>query len=119
MPPCRLFVIVARAAPRAVVFRRGPSEWYQVIAWDTARDVFSDGAWFKGRIYENRCDLSPDGRLLAAACGGAAVAAVPGALRARFGASEVIVTITSKTPGDQPPVFACWASTWPTALCVR
>lgn len=31
--------------------------------------------------------------LLAAACGGAAVAAVPGVLRARFGASEVIVTI--------------------------
>lgn len=31
--------------------------------------------------------------VLAAACGGAAVAAVPGALRARFGASEVIVTI--------------------------
>ncbi len=31
--------------------------------------------------------------LVAAAAGGAAVAAVPGALRARFGASEVIVTI--------------------------
>ena len=31
--------------------------------------------------------------LIAAACGGAAVAAVPGVLRARFGASEVIVTI--------------------------
>lgn len=31
--------------------------------------------------------------LMAAACGGAAVASVPGVLRARFGASEVIVTI--------------------------
>ncbi len=31
--------------------------------------------------------------VLAAACGGATVAAVPGVLRARFGASEVIVTI--------------------------
>jgi simple sugar transport system permease protein len=31
--------------------------------------------------------------ILAAACGGAAVGAVPGALKAKFGASEVIVTI--------------------------
>lgn len=27
------------------------------------RDVFVDGAWFHGRIYEDRCDLSPDGNL--------------------------------------------------------
>ena len=58
-----LFVIPARDEPVAVILRRGPSAWYHVILWDTRRDIFTHGAWFKGRIYEDRCDLSPDGRL--------------------------------------------------------
>jgi hypothetical protein len=68
--PCRLFVIPARTAPVAVILRRGPSRWSQVIAWDTHRDVFTEGAWLKGRIYEDRCDLSPDGALLLYFCHG-------------------------------------------------
>ena len=59
----RLFVIPARSAPVAVILRRGPSRWYHVIQWQTRRDAFSHGAWIKGHIYEDRCDLSPDGRL--------------------------------------------------------
>jgi len=54
-------------APRAgvaVIFRRGPSKWVEVIRWDTHNDQFERGAWFNGRIYEKRCDLSPDGELL-------------------------------------------------------
>jgi hypothetical protein len=47
----------------ALILRRGPSAWYHLILWDTARDTFEHGAWFKGRIYEERCDLSPDGDL--------------------------------------------------------
>jgi len=35
-----------------------------VIAWDTQRDTFEHGAWFHGRIYERRSDLSPDGTKL-------------------------------------------------------
>ena len=58
-----LFVIPARDEPVAVILRRGPSRWYHVILWDTRRDWFTHGAWFKGRIYEDKCDLSPDGRL--------------------------------------------------------
>lgn len=69
-PPCRLFVIPARNAPVAVVFRRGPSRYCQVIRWDMDHDEFTDGAWFKGRIYEERCDLSPDGQLLVYFCHG-------------------------------------------------
>ena len=69
-PPCRLFVIQARDVPVAAVLRRGPSRWYQVIRWDTNDDEFTDGAWFKGRIYEERCDLSPDGELLICFCHG-------------------------------------------------
>lgn len=61
--PCRLFVILAREAPRAVILRRGPTRWVQLIAWNLEDDTFEAGQWFKGRIYERRCDLSPDGRL--------------------------------------------------------
>jgi hypothetical protein len=63
-PPCRLFVIQARSAPRALILRRGPSDWYHLIRWDTDTDTFEHGAWLRGRIYEERCDLSPDGELL-------------------------------------------------------
>jgi hypothetical protein len=59
----RLFVIMAQRSPRAVILRRGPSRWYHLIRWNTAKDEFEYGAWFKGRIYEERCDLSPDGEL--------------------------------------------------------
>jgi hypothetical protein len=59
----RLFVITARDEPTAIILRRGPSDWYHLIQWHTRRDAFVHGAWFKGRIYEERCDLSPDGRL--------------------------------------------------------
>lgn len=61
---CRLYVILARSAPVAVVFRRGPSKWVQLVKWHTDRDAFEDGQWFHGRIYERRCDLSPDGSKL-------------------------------------------------------
>lgn len=58
-----LFVIPARDEPVAIILRRGPSHWYHTILWDTRHDTFTHGAWFKGRIYEDKCDLSPDGRL--------------------------------------------------------
>lgn len=59
----RLYVLMARDVPRALVLRRGPSRWYHLIAWNTRDDSFEPGAWFKGRLYEERCDLSPDGEL--------------------------------------------------------
>jgi hypothetical protein len=60
----RLFVIPARDEPVAVIFRRGPSQWYHIVQWNTRLDTFVHGAWIKGRIYEEKCDISPDGRLL-------------------------------------------------------
>ena len=63
VPPPRLAMLQARA-PVAVIFRRGPSKLVEVIRWDLERDVFERGHWFRGRIYEKRCDLSPDGELL-------------------------------------------------------
>lgn len=61
----RLYVLVARAHRRAVIFRRGPTRLVRLLAWNLAKDTIEPGQWFKGRIYERRCDLSPDGELLA------------------------------------------------------
>ena len=60
-PPCRLHFLLAREAPVGVLLRRGPSRWVRLIKWNVAEDRFEAGQWFKGRIYEKRCDLSPDG----------------------------------------------------------
>ena len=64
VPPPRLAMLQAARALVAVIFRRGPSKEVEVIRWDTERDVFERGHWFRGRIYEKRSDLSPDGELL-------------------------------------------------------
>ncbi len=58
-----LFVIMAREAKTAVVLRRGPSKQVLLIKWDLKKDSFVAGQWLKGRIYERRCDLSPNGEL--------------------------------------------------------
>lgn len=65
-PPvrARLDALLARKAPVAVLFRRGPSQWVQLITWNTRDDQFEAGQWFHGRVYERRCDLSPDGTKL-------------------------------------------------------
>ena len=60
----RVYAILARAKPIAVVFRRGPSKQVLLLTWNTATHVVTPGQWFKGRIYERRCDLSPSGERL-------------------------------------------------------
>ena len=62
--PCRLSVLLARSAPHAVVLRRGPARWVQLLKWRTDCDRFEPGQWFKGRVYDRRSDLSPDGSFL-------------------------------------------------------
>ncbi len=64
MSSCRLYVLLARNANRALIFRRGPSKQVALIGWHTRADEFEIGQWFKGRIYERRCDLSPSGHEL-------------------------------------------------------
>ena len=61
MVPPRLHVLLARASRKAVVIRRGPSRHTAVVGWDRSRDRFRLGQWLYGRIYERRCDLSPEG----------------------------------------------------------
>jgi hypothetical protein len=63
--PCRLNVYLASEAPVAAILRRGPTDWVRLSLWHTDGDVIEHGQWFAGRVYERRCDLSPDGRLFA------------------------------------------------------
>ena len=58
-----LQLLGARAARLGVVLRRGPSAWAQLARWERDGDRVTPGQWFHGRVYERRCDLSPDGRL--------------------------------------------------------
>ena len=61
---CRLSLHLARDASKAVILRKGPSEWVQLILWHTDTDIFEEGQWFRGGIYSAYGDLSPDGSLL-------------------------------------------------------
>ncbi len=62
--PARLHAVFAPENRTAVVFRRGPSKAVCTFLWDRTTDEFSIGQWLKGRIYERRSDLSPDGKYL-------------------------------------------------------
>jgi hypothetical protein len=46
-PPPRIFVITARDSDVAVIFRRGPSDWFHLLKWDMANDTFEAGAGSK------------------------------------------------------------------------
>jgi len=60
----RLYAFLAREKSTGIVLRRGPSRQVQLLKWDLASDKLTPGQWFKGRVYERRCDLSPDGEYL-------------------------------------------------------
>ena len=60
----RIYALLARSSSKAVIFRRGPSKQVLLLRWDTETDEIEEGQWLKARIYERRCDLSPDGDLL-------------------------------------------------------
>jgi len=62
--PCRISGVLAKDANQAVIFRRGPSKVTQVLLWDLNTDEVIPGQWLKGRIYDRRCDVSPDGKYL-------------------------------------------------------
>ena len=60
--PARIHPIRARSANMAVIIRRSPSKSVCMMLWDRRNDTFKLGQWLRGRIYERRCDLSPDGK---------------------------------------------------------
>ncbi len=58
----RIYALLAPNSRKAVLLRRGPSNHVRMISWDRGNDLFTPGQWLKHRVYERRCDLSPDGR---------------------------------------------------------
>ena len=60
--PARLHVLLARESKIGLVIRRGPSKSVCTVLWDRKRDTFKLGQWMRGRIYERRSDLSPNGK---------------------------------------------------------
>ena len=62
--PARLHVLLARDGRSGVVLRRGPAKSVCAVGWDRIKDRFTIGQWLRGRIYERRADLSPDGQHL-------------------------------------------------------
>lgn len=93
----RLHVLIAAEARTAVVFRRGPSKQVRMLRWDLATDRVVGGQWLSGRLYLDRCDLSPDGELLVYFCG-------------KFNAKVHAFTAVSR-----PPFFTALAF-WPERL---
>ncbi|MBA3874896.1 MAG: hypothetical protein H0X30_37695 [Anaerolineae bacterium] len=64
LPPARLFVLLAREAPVGVILRHGPTDWVQMIKWHTDTDKFEEGQWLHAKVFDRRCDLSPDGQFV-------------------------------------------------------
>lgn len=57
----RIHLLAAQKAPVVIVLRRKPTRVFHVLRWNTRTDALEAGSWFSGRIYEKRCDVSPDG----------------------------------------------------------
>ena len=58
----RLHVLVPAKSDMAVVIRRGPSKHTLVLSWNTTTGEVKPAQWLKGRIYERRSDIAPDGK---------------------------------------------------------
>lgn len=96
--PARIFALLARQEPVGVIFRRGPSKQVMLIKWNTRKDTFEYGQWLKGRVYERRCDLSPNGKLLI------------------YFAASMKPPLCSWTAVSKPPYFTALAL-WPKGDC--
>ncbi len=62
--PARLHILLAQEGRYGVIIRRGPSKQTHFIGWDRHTDTFTPTQWLKGRVYERRSDLSPNGKYM-------------------------------------------------------
>lgn len=60
--PARLHLLIPKNHHQGIVIRRGPSKHVCILGWDRSNDTFTVSQWLKGRIYERRSDISPDGK---------------------------------------------------------
>jgi len=62
--PARIFFLIAREVNKAIVFRRGPTKWTQMLVWDLNSNELEYGQWSRVKFQKWRCDLSPSGKYL-------------------------------------------------------
>jgi hypothetical protein len=62
--PRRVWIYFASDAPVAIILKRGPTDWVQLIKWDVRTDHFEPGQWLRARVDERSFDVSPDGQLI-------------------------------------------------------
>ena len=62
--PARIHLLPAAKAPVVIVVRRKPSKLFHIIRVDTVTGRAEQGAWFTGKLYPMRCDVSFDGEWL-------------------------------------------------------
>lgn len=96
-PPARLFVALSKNEKMNLVLRRGPSRHVATFLWNRENDSFKLGQWFKGRIYEHRLDISPDGKHI---------------IYLALGRGGNTWTAVSKTPYLKAIDFFSWMGTW-------
>jgi len=64
-PAARVEAIIARNAAVAVIFRRGPSRLVRMLKWNLRNDRIEPGQWIEAGVHVTRCDVSPNGELVA------------------------------------------------------
>jgi len=58
----KIFCIPDPASRVAAVVEKRNHKWWRLGRWDLSTGVYEGGAWFRGSLYPQRCDLSPSGR---------------------------------------------------------
>lgn len=61
-PSARIYVLISPQSNQAIIIRTGPAEHNLTIGWNLRSDKFTQGQWLKGKIYIEKCDISPDGQ---------------------------------------------------------
>jgi len=93
----KLFIAFSDDPKRTLIIRRGPAKQVAVLNWNRTTDEVKLGQWLKGRIYEHRLDLSPDGKHW---------------IYLALGRRAATYTVVAKTPFLKALDFHPWCGTW-------
>jgi hypothetical protein len=60
----RIHLLAAKEAPTVVILQRKRTKLFHIITVDTEKHLVKEGSWFRGRLYEMKCDVSFDGEFM-------------------------------------------------------
>src|SRR5262245_19490094 len=60
----RVHFLVAKEAPVVVVLQRKRAKLFHVLTIDAGTHQVQEGSWFEGKIYQQDCDVSFDGKFM-------------------------------------------------------